>query len=84
MGCRRTPPQRQKLWRVVVVICPRPATILSTATDLMTRALFPIGFCALCLLIGNATLSTIGAALEAEQAEICHRSGSLDCPPLPR
>ena len=50
----------------------------------MTRALFPIGFCALCLLIGNATLSTIGATLEAEQAEICHRSGSLDCPPLPR
>jgi hypothetical protein len=22
MGCRRTPLQRQKLWRVVVVICP--------------------------------------------------------------
>ena len=50
----------------------------------MTRALFPIGFCALCLLIGNSALSTIGATLEAEQAEICHRSGSLDCPPLPR
>ena len=38
MGCRRTPPQRQKLWRVVVVICPPTCynTISSTDTDPMT------------------------------------------------
>ena len=50
----------------------------------MTRVLFPIGFCAICLLIGNATLSTLDGWMAAEQAEICHRSSSLDCPPLPR
>jgi hypothetical protein len=41
-------------------------------------------FCALCLVVGNLTLSTVNASLQAEAVEICHRSGSMDCPPLPR
>jgi hypothetical protein len=52
----------------------------------MIRALFPIGFCAFCLLIGNAALSTVSASLEAEQVEICHRAGGTPetCGDLPR
>jgi hypothetical protein len=44
----------------------------------------PFLFCALCLLIGNVTLSAVNASLEVEAVEVCHRSGSLNCPPLPR
>jgi hypothetical protein len=49
----------------------------------MIKAILPIGFCALCLMIGHAALEAGSAMLKVEQAEICHRSGSLDCPPLP-
>ena len=31
----------------------------------------------------QATANHLEGWMAAEQAEICHRSGSLDCPPLP-
>ena len=73
------------LGRVTLGGTPRPATILSTATDPVIRAILPIGFCALCLLIGNAAIATVSAALEAEQVEICHRAGGTPetCGALP-
>jgi len=30
------------------------------------------------------TVHALEGMMAAEQIEICHRSGSLDCPPLPR
>jgi hypothetical protein len=50
----------------------------------MFKAILPIGFCAFCLMIGHAALEAGTSLLQAEAVEICHRSGSLDCPPLPR
>lgn len=52
----------------------------------MIRAILPIGFCAFCLMIGNAAIATVSEALEAEQVEICHRAGGTPeiCGDLPR
>ena len=36
-------------------------------------------------IVGGAwTAHAVDGMLTAEQVEICHRSGSTDCPPLPR
>ena len=50
----------------------------------MTRALFPLAFATFALMIGHAALEAGSSLLRAEAVEICHRSGNLDCPPLPR
>jgi hypothetical protein len=47
------------------------------------RYLIPILIAAAGIAAVNATLSRVDGWLAAEAVEICHRSGSLDCPALP-
>jgi hypothetical protein len=48
------------------------------------RYLFPILIAIAGIAAAQATIAHVEGWVAAEQAEICHRSGSLNCPPLPR
>ena len=50
----------------------------------LMRFLLPILIAVAGISAANATAAHLEGWVAAEQAEICHRSGSLDCPPLPR
>lgn len=49
------------------------------------RSILAIGFCACCVMIGNAAIATVNEVLEAEQIEICHAAGGTveTCGELP-
>ena len=47
------------------------------------RILLPCLFTIFCISIGHAAEQAGRTLLENDAIEICHRSGSLDCPPLP-
>ena len=47
------------------------------------RYLLPLIIAIAGISAANATAAHLEGWMAAEQAEICHRSGSLDCPPLP-
>jgi hypothetical protein len=48
------------------------------------RYLIPILIAVAGIAAANATAAHVEEWMAAEVVEICHRSGSLDCPPLPR
>jgi hypothetical protein len=48
------------------------------------RYLLPILIAAAGIHAANATADHLKGWIAAEQIEVCHRSGSLNCPPLPR
>jgi hypothetical protein len=47
------------------------------------RYLIPLFITIAGISAANATAAHLEGWMAAEQAEICHRSGALDCPPLP-
>ena len=48
------------------------------------RYLLPLIIAAAGITAAQATAAHLEGWMAAEQVEICHRSGALDCPPLPR
>ena len=50
----------------------------------MARLIIPCLFTVFCVSVAHAAEKAGRSILETEAIEICHRSGSLDCPPLPR
>jgi hypothetical protein len=48
------------------------------------RYLLPILIAAAGITAANAIAAHLEGWIAAEQIEVCHRRGFLDCPPLPR